>query len=438
MGEIREVPGRDEKKSALGSVLQFKDFFSQVGSWVDKRKAEAGTPVFFANLGIPNIVVTDVVAASFILSAPKDVCDRMDNTGFGPIALRPQMIGPIRPAIVARGEDNARPRRFFDPMFEDARPRFDKVLPGAFDEITADWVSRGHIPLKEVHGVGGKLTGRWLLDIDLNAAEVGKWPGLTFGMKSDSWLVNLLLSVVNRLPGSAIKMSDRLVEEIRKAPRFNHIRQIGLDAGLGEEELLRQLAFLTLFNTGALGLITSAALAQLSLTPKWAAAIRNELGDAQLIPSTMNDFPVLHKVFIECCRVFGRPRAYYRQAHSDFDLPCGDGHSYRVKKGDTLLLSMRSVHHDEKMFADPHAFNPERFDENPDLANYVFIFGPHKRPYRCAPADFGMADVFFKYVLGRLLQSYDWEISPTPTVSRDATDDVTPDNVEMVNFRRRA
>lgn len=436
MGDTREIPGRDGRMSALRSLLQFRDYFGHVRSWVDKRQAEAGTPVFFAHVGMPSIVVTDVVAAAYIFAAPRDVCDRIGHMGFGTLQLRPRIIGPIQPALVARGEQNARSRRFLDAMLNDALGRFDEVLTTAVDEVAADWVSRGQVPLKEVTGIGGKVTGRWLLDIDLDAMEVAEWPKMAVTVKSSSRLVNLVLAILTRSPSSAVKTTDRLVETMRTAPRFDHVRRIGLEAGLSEADLLHQLAFLTLFNTAGLSLVMAVTLAQLALTPKWAAAIRDELGDARLKLSVMNDFPVLHKVFIECNRLFSRPKFFYREAHSDFDLPCGDGNSYRVRKGDMLLLSMRSVHYDERKFADPDTFNPERFDENPDLLRYVFIFGPHEKPYRCVSDDLRFGDVFFKYVLGRLLQGYDWEISPSPTISADK--DFSPADVKLVNFRPRA
>ena len=143
-------------------------------------------------------------------------------------------------------------------------------------------------------------------------------------------------------------------------------------------------------------------------------------------------------VFIEINRLFSRPRAFFREAMSDFDLPCGDGNSYRVRKGDTLLLSMRSVNYDQRQFAAPDSYKPERFDENPDLARYVFIFGPHNTPYRCLSRDLGFGTDFFKYILGRLLQGYDWEMSPSPTISRNTRYDYAPADVALVNFRPRA
>ncbi len=438
MSETREIPCRGARMSALRSVLQFRDYFEHMGSWVDKAKAEAGAPIFFAHLGMPSIVVTDVVAAANIFAAPKDVVDRIGQPGFGPIELRERLTGGILPAVVSHGEKNASTRRFLDAMLEDARGRFDEMLTKSLEDIAAEWVASGGVTLNAVSGVSGKMTGRWLLDIDLDAAEVSEWPGLTFGIKTSSRLVNFVLGTLNRPKKSAVEMSDRLVETFRKAPRLDHICRIGKDAGLDEEETLRQMAFFTLFNTGALGRVAGGALAQLKLTPEWATAIRNELGDKQLVPSAMNEFPILDKVFTECCRLFGRPRAYYRRALKDFDLPCGDGHIYRVLEGDTLLLSMRSIHHDERMFTDGHSFNPKRFDDNPKLLHYVFIFGPHDKPYRCAPADLGMADVFFKYVLGRLVQGYTWDISPPPEIHADNVDDVAPEDVSLVNFRPRS
>ena len=58
MSETLEIPGRGSKKSALGSLLEFRDYFGQMATWVDQRKAEAGAPVFFAHTGMPTVVVS--------------------------------------------------------------------------------------------------------------------------------------------------------------------------------------------------------------------------------------------------------------------------------------------------------------------------------------------------------------------------------------------
>ncbi len=435
MSETLEIPGRGKRCSALRSLLQLRAFRKELGTWARKREAEHGAPVFFAHLGMPSIVIADAVSAGFVYAAPKDLCDRLDRVGFGPSALRPRIIGPIRPALVTHGELNVAKRRLIDSVLDGARGRFDSSLETAFGEIIADWTSRDRIPLQEVTGVGGKISARWLLGVDVDAQDAGRWPVSSFSPITTSWLLNQVLSLVARPSRDDRDRSDRILEAARRSPYLDEVHRIGRETGMSAEEALWQVIFLAIFNSKAIGLLTAAALAQLSLAPRWAEAIRDELGGTELKPADMDRFGILHKVYLECGRLFSAPKILYREALRDFDLPCGDGHTYRILNGDTLLLSMRSIHYDRRVFSSPNTFDPNRFDD-PEVLRHLFLFGPHDKPYRCAGDDQGYSAVFSKYVLARLLQGSDWEVAPRPTVSADA--DFSPEDTALVSFRPRA
>ncbi len=437
MSEALEIPGRGSRMSALRSFIQFGQFFnSNTLSWPEEQAAEFGAPVFFSHLAMPTVVVTDPVSAAHIFEAPEDVCDRLGNLGFGPLVLRPRIVGPIQPALVARDAENARSRRFIDAALKDALPRFDEVLASTVDQVANDWASSGTVPFATFNGVGSRIMGRWLMDIDIDLDEAAKWPKLAVEVKTRSWLINRLLGIFAGPGRSGIQTADRMFEMFRTAPRADHIRGIAKETGLSDEDALRQIAFMTLFNTAGLSTLMSRTLAQLALSPDWAAAIREEVGDTQLTLRGMGEMPVLRKVFVEASRLFSGPRLFYRQAISAFDLPCGDGNTYRVEKGDTLLVLKRSIHYN-KMFTKPHVFNPERFDDAPELMKYIFIFGPHERSYRCAAADMGFGPSFFMYLLGRLHQGWDWQLSQSPTISPDNGDCYAPSDLALVKFRAR-
>ncbi len=437
MSEALEIPGRGQRKSSLGSLLQFRKFYDSIQSWPAAQEAKFGAPVFGADLIMPSIVITDVTAAGYIFAAPKDVCDRIGNLGFGPLALRPRIIGPIKPVLVSKDEENAQSRRFIDAAFRAAYSGFEPVLTATLDEIGNGWASRGTVPLSEVNGVGGKIIAKWIMGIDVSLADAGEWPKVALGLSTDSSILNGLLDLATGPGKSGEELADRMIDAFSASPKTDRLRAIAKETGVSWEDGLSQLEFLTLFNTAGLSLLMARTLAQLSLAPDWAAAIRDEVGDTPLTLESVKELPNLRKVFLEASRMFSGPRVFYRVANSAFDLPFDNGSAYRIEKGDILLILKRSFHYDESKFKDPHAFKPERYDDDPDLLNYLYIFGPHERPYRCVAADLGWGATFFMVVLGRLLQGWEWDFSPAPTVSADVAEIVAPDNVNFVNFRAR-
>ncbi len=438
MSEALAIPGRGSKSPALVSLLRFGYFFNKKSySWPKKKAAECGAPVFFANLGMHCAVVTDVVAASHIFGLPTDVSDRLGNMGFGPLVLRPQIVGPIEPALVASDESNAESRHFINTAMRSVMPKLDESMAQAMEAVANDWASRGTVPLAEMKGISGRLMGKWLMDIDLDLIEVGKWPKLAVTLTTSSGLLNGLLKHLAGPKKADIELSDRLKEMFRTAPGADHIRAIARETGVSDEDGLLQIAFVTLFNTGGHSLLLARALAQLAVAPQWAATIRDEVGDTRLTLDNVNDFRNLRNVFFEVSRMFSGPRLFYRVAKSAFELPCGNGKNYQVEKDDVLLILKRSIHYDEQKFQDPTAFRPDRFDNDPDLLNYLFIFGPHEKPYRCVTRDLGFGATLFMYTLARLLQGWDWELSPKPTLDPDRGDVYAPDDLKMANFRAR-
>ena len=436
MSEALEIPGRGSRMSALGSLLQFGKFFNkQAFSWPEEQAAKHGAPIFYAHLILPTVVVTDPVAAAHVFETPTEVCDRLGNFGFGPLLLRPEIVGRHEPALVAKDATNTQARRFINAALKDALPRFDDAVSSAITKIGADWASQGTVPFSTFNGVGSKIMAHWLLDTDVDAEEATHWPKLATYLKTRSGLLNFLLSFTGPKK-SKIEAADRLFEKFRTAPRADHLRGIAKETGMGDEEALRQIAFMILFNTAGLSTLMARSLAQLALTPKWATAIRDEVGDHELTMHSVRGMPVLRKVFIEASRLFSGPRLFYRVANQAFDLPCGNGNTYRVEQGDTVLVLKRSIQRNE-MFTRPHVFDPDRYEDQPDLLNYIFTFGPHEIPYRCAASDLGFGAAFYQILLGRLLQGWDWELSQSPEISPDFGDCYSPSELALVRFRAR-
>jgi len=78
-----------------------------------------------------------------------------------------------------------------------------------------------------------------------------------------------------------------------------------------------------------------------------------------------------------------------RKVMRDFELELSSGKTYLIPKGDTMLLTSYTTHYDDKVFPEPHRFNPERwltkdgqFSEKAYPANHFIPFG--KGRYSCS------------------------------------------------------
>lgn len=78
---------------------------------------------------------------------------------------------------------------------------------------------------------------------------------------------------------------------------------------------------------------------------------------------------------------------------------------YRIPKGSIVVGSHWSIHMDEKVFADPQIFRPERWIENPDLPNVSFGFGRRV----CTGQHIARHSLFF--VISRVLWGFNIELA---------------------------
>ncbi|XP_020604870.1 cytochrome P450 4F5-like [Orbicella faveolata] len=90
---------------------------------------------------------------------------------------------------------------------------------------------------------------------------------------------------------------------------------------------------------------------------------------------------------------------------------------YEIPKGTSVVLGIDAVHHSTKFWKDPHAFDPQRFDENDDSHPPVhpYAFLPFSAgPRSCIGNKFAMVEM--KAVLSILLQEFIFEEIPGFTV----------------------
>lgn len=75
----------------------------------------------------------------------------------------------------------------------------------------------------------------------------------------------------------------------------------------------------------------------------------------------LNGMTYLDKVFNETLRINPPANTLQRKAMEDYIIP---GTDIRIEKGITVLISPLAIHRDEKYYADPYKFDPERFNSD--------------------------------------------------------------------------
>ncbi len=124
---------------------------------------------------------------------------------------------------------------------------------------------------------------------------------------------------------------------------------------------------------------------------------------------TLEDLPSLKYtswIVNEALRLYPPAWIIGRQALGD----CQIG-GYTIPAGSLVLMSQWVTHHDERFYADPLAFKPERWDNDlmknlPRYAYYPFGGGPRK----CIGSDFAMMEAAL--LMATIAQQYHFELEP--------------------------
>ncbi|KAH6762409.1 hypothetical protein C2S52_019842 [Perilla frutescens var. hirtella] len=135
------------------------------------------------------------------------------------------------------------------------------------------------------------------------------------------------------------------------------------------------------------------------------AEIDRHVGHSRLIAeSDVAELPYLRHVILETLRL--HPPVSILMPHlSSCDCVVG---GYRVPAGTLLLVNLWEIHHNPKLWPDPEAFRPERFegfDGKKDLGFKFFPFGSGRRA--CPGENLAMLNIGLG--LGSLIQCFDWE-----------------------------
>nr|QLI62169.1 cytochrome P450 20 [Streltzoviella insularis] len=83
-----------------------------------------------------------------------------------------------------------------------------------------------------------------------------------------------------------------------------------------------------------------------------------KIHNGQITYDTLKDMTYLDKVFNETLRMYPIVDPLQRNAQIDYKVP---GTNVTIKKGQTVLIPVLGIHHDEKYYPNPEIFDPERF-----------------------------------------------------------------------------
>ncbi|XP_019864629.2 cytochrome P450 4C1 isoform X2 [Aethina tumida] len=135
--------------------------------------------------------------------------------------------------------------------------------------------------------------------------------------------------------------------------------------------------------------------------------IHSVIGDeCDITINNLNDMPYLDMVLKESQRLHSSVVSIERILETDFDL---DG--LFCPKGTTLAVFILGMHMNEKIFPEPHKFDPERFLPENISKRHKFAYVPFSAgPRNCIGQKFAIYEM--KTTIIKVLQNY--ELSPVP------------------------
>lgn len=130
------------------------------------------------------------------------------------------------------------------------------------------------------------------------------------------------------------------------------------------------------------------------------------------------DLEYTSQVYDEALRLYPPAWAVFREASTEIDLG-----KYRIEEGSAVILPQWSVHRDERYFADPRRFDPDRWEnQSPSSADGYFAFGGG--PHACIGQQFAQSGALL--VLAHLTQNFDIDVESNVLTDLQATPTLRP------------
>lgn len=313
--------------------------------------------------------------------------------------------------LTSEGDYHHNQRRLLQPAFHQQRvAAMGQVMVGLAERNAAEWREGQEL---DVHLEMSKLTVRivaetlFSTDVERRADDI-TW-ALTHALSKINRLTLPLGGAWERLPfpssrrfALALELIKSVTSEIveqRKASGERRDDVLGLllearpnGAGLTEEQVRDEVVTLLLAGHETTANLLTWAWYLLSQHPDVEAQVHAEIDSAlNGLPPSFEDLPAMpygEKVLLETLRLYPPVWAMARRARNDYEL---DG--YTIPAGSLVALNQYVTHHDVRFYANPFAFDPERWtaEERARRPRYSFFpFGGG--PRLCIGAGFAMME----------------------------------------------
>lgn len=206
-----------------------------------------------------------------------------------------------------------------------------------------------------------------------------------------------------------------------------HITRLGAESGLA----IDWVSALTLASQQPAAGALSWAVHRLSTHPQWSARIRAEAASGLDGGDVTRSLPVTVAVLHEAIRLNPPTWLYRRKVESELEL-CG----YRAPVGQALYMCGWVLHRDERAFAQPERFDPDRWlDPATRRTAAQGFFGFGRGAGRCPGAS--LATTYLALVLAALISQRDVEAVHPERVVPDVRRTMLPVGLEVRLPRHR-
>ena len=351
---------------------------------------------------------------------------------FGPSTIVRHLLPLFGPSslLITHGEPHLHQRRMMAPVFQ---PRRVASLAGGMAELGADTVdgwNEGQIlsvPEAMTH-ITLRIVGRTLFGVDFKHESSDLSHAVETCMKHAEHLttspIHLPLSWPtprNRRAREALELLSRRMKEM-----IAERRQSGRDSGdllsmmlahrdedgsMMDEEQLRDHC-VTLFAAGheTTAVMLAWMWGVLLLYPDIYAKLQHEV-DTVLqgrLPTAedIQRMPYMQQVMKETLRLYPPSHMQGRTVLQDIDIE-----GYRLRKGDSLLLSFYVLHRNEQYYPEPERFDPERFTPEQEKARSKHVYLPFGNgPNVCLGKHFAMLEA--NVLMSLMMQRVRFELLP--------------------------
>ncbi|KAJ0732864.1 putative (+)-abscisic acid 8'-hydroxylase [Helianthus annuus] len=381
--EMEAIPG-SLGWPLIGESFSFiSEFSSPAGifSFMNKRQQRYGKVFKSYVLGRYMVFTTGREASKMLLTG-KDGMVSLNLFYTGQKVLGPNSL------LQMNGEDHKRLRRLIaEPLSIDGLKKYFHFINDLAVQMFDEWPARKVLVLEEASTFTLKVIGNMIMSLEPTGEEQEKFREY-FKIISSSFA-----SLPLNIPGTAfyrgMKARDRMFQMLdRIIARRRNGRDLQQDflgsliskEGSEDDEKLTDAQMkdniLTLLIAGHD--TTTAALTWLvkflGENPAALDKLRDEHMEirskrefgSSLTWSQVNNMPYTAKVVSETLRRATILPWYSRKAAQDFEI-----NGYSIKKGWSVNLDVVSIHHDPQVFADPHKFDPSRFDD--PLRSFSFL-----------------------------------------------------------------